>query len=140
MKKGAQNFALEHFVDVIDELDPDNKTKLHVDAWYGQALAHWYIASSTYDDRYTERGKLTREMLASLRLNPDVVVQGGDSDEYILEHLNHAMLKFEKTHDLIRKGFHLDKRWYVEGVSISCEDGHERALELVREIREQHRD
>ena len=169
LEKGLPQEALEHFRDVTYELDPDNKTKLHVKAWYAQALACLNFASWRYSERDTEHGKSVAQVFHNIQNGEsNSGTNAYDSDEYILEYLNCAIDKFVKTLDL--NPIHFDDMLYEKGSTIrgdiyingeefsfepynitcstsrkshlpkSCNEGISMARELVRMIKEQHRD
>ena len=86
------------FDEVFDNLDPDNKTGLHVRARYGYALANFSEAFWRYSNRNTKRGKLIGQVEENVRACGGAA--GSNSDEYILMRLQRAIENFEKTLDL----------------------------------------
>ena len=106
------------FSKVLHDLDPDNKTELHVWACYGMALSSLSEAFENYVNRNTDRTEYIAEVERNLK-DSGIGVEVGepgqyymsradlkqhiatmDSDEYILSRLQEAAKYFTATLDL----------------------------------------
>ena len=125
LKRGRQILRNEQplaarlqFSKVLHDLDPDNKTELHVWACYGMALSSLDEAFENYANRNTDRTEYIAQVERNLK-DSGIGVEVGepgqyymsradlkqhiatmDSDEYILSRLQEAAKYFTATLDL----------------------------------------
>jgi hypothetical protein len=109
---GSYILAAREYTDVITDLDPDNKTGLHLWAYYGIALSSLAMAFLQYSQRIIsnldfEKYIAQAEQNIQLETKGGIIVENLEefiksqyTDNFIVYQLQQAIYYFEKTRDL----------------------------------------